>query len=93
MLGLAGNRMELQAAAYIVDIKQVEWTYLDERWGGTSVALRDVPGKSKTARQACSSYRPPVCAHTAPQHIRSEGERHNENRIKFIPSTATAIQL
>src|SRR5271165_582362 len=32
---------------------------------GPSLGLRDVPGKSKTARRACSSYRPPVCAHAA----------------------------
>ena len=60
---------------------------------GPSSGLRDVPGKSKTARRVCSSYRPPVYAHAASQYIRSKDERHDENRIKFIPSTATAIQL
>ena len=65
----------------------------DEWRAGPSLGLRDVPGKSKTGRRACSSYRPPVCAHAASQYIRSKDERHDENRIKFIPSTATAIQL
>jgi hypothetical protein len=36
------------------------------RWrAGPSLGFRDVAGKSKTARRACSSYRPPVCAHAA----------------------------
>ena len=43
--------------------------------------------------RACSSYRPPVCAHTASQYIRSKDERHDENRIEFIPGTATGAQL
>ena len=35
----------------------------DEWRAGPSVGLHDVPGKIKTARRACSSYRPSVCAH------------------------------
>jgi len=42
---------------------------------------------------ARSLYRPPVCGHTASQCIRSKDERHDEDRIKFIPCTATGIQL
>jgi hypothetical protein len=60
----------------------------DPRWG-----LSDLPGKSKTTRRARFSYRPPVRAHEASQYIRSKDERHDENRIKFVPGTATAIQL
>ena len=40
-----------------------------------------------------SSNRPPIRPHTASQSIRSKDERHHENRIKFIPRTATATQL
>jgi hypothetical protein len=38
---------------------------LDEWWAGPSLGLRDAPGKGKTARRACSSYRPHVYAHAA----------------------------
>ena len=65
----------------------------DEWRAGPSSGLRDVPGKSKSARRACSSYRPPVRAHEASQYIRSKDECHDENRITRIPSTATAIHL
>jgi hypothetical protein len=66
---------------------------LREWLAGPSLGLSNLLGKSKITRRACSSYRPPVRAHAASQYIRSEDERHDENRIKFIPSTAATIQL
>ncbi len=56
-------------------------------------ASATVPGKSKTARRTCSSYRPHVCGHAASQYIRSKNERQDENRIKSIPGTATAVHV